>query len=836
MSGASLVVLGTGSLAHATCDALAAVSPEPVEVTVVGRDQAKAAAACYLAGTRAALHGTGMTFRPAARSRARGRPRRHPPRGCLRVRVPPVAVGADELRRPPGRTCSRAPGSASRCRCTPTSLPRRAGLVAAHSPGAWLVNACFPDAVNPVLAALGIPVLCGIGNVGTLAASAQAALGLPDQRRLRLLAHHTHLHAPHDPADEARAWLDGSPLPDVTGPARRPARHRPRPAQPGHRPHRRAGPHRAAHRRHHRHPRAGPERPARRLPGPARRRPRDAAAPGRHGPRPRPSRSTPGPAGPTACGSRTARSTSNPRSWPRCRPRRRRSTLRRLRRGRPAPRVPRPAGPARGAPHPATRPHRPQRRRRDPDDHGPGRRHRDDRGARVGRNLLLDYLELMPRSIAACVADPGAVTDDPAAFSPGFALPEPATDVREFYAAATAGLALARRVRRPPAHPARPRRQPGHPHHEDVPVAAHRGPRGGVHPPHRRAGDDLLADLGEQGHRAARRGAAGHRRAASSSPSSCAWWSSRRGPAGTSCARAGCPPTPGCASSTRCCSTPAPSRRPSSGSAASSSTGTPPSCRRRHGTNLWFSLALPNYLVADTARAYFEQDADPTDAAGRPRLHAHAVSSAFGLLGYHRGRTVLERDGRASAASRPATLLVQHLATSDMVLSLRHGGFDRDALPGYRRDAATGLFRQDADEPDPHFPATLHDPDEVLDPTFYTRRPADLAGDERHHRPVRRRRDRGVAARVPRAVPRDPGPARRPRTRAARGLPDAARVVAGDGDDRRVQRDRPRARRAGRGRRGARLRLVLQRRLRAARPATTPAVESVADVAAAVLG
>jgi hypothetical protein len=32
MSGAPIVVLGAGSLAHATCDALATVSPEPINV------------------------------------------------------------------------------------------------------------------------------------------------------------------------------------------------------------------------------------------------------------------------------------------------------------------------------------------------------------------------------------------------------------------------------------------------------------------------------------------------------------------------------------------------------------------------------------------------------------------------------------------------------------------------------------------------------------------------------------------------------------------------------------------------------------------------------------
>lgn len=138
----------------------------------------------------------------------------------------------------------------------------------------------------------------------------------------------------------------------------------------------------------------------------------------------------------------------------------------------------------------------------------------------------------------------------------------------------------------------------------------------------------------------------------------------------------------------------------------------------KHGTALWFSLALPNYLVADAARAAFELDAAPA-AAAAPRWHAHAVSSAFGLLGYNLGRDLLEESGRADGSPRPGFLLVQHLGTPDMVLSLRHGTFSRDRLPAYRRDAA-GVWRQDADQ---HFPAVTDDPDEVLDPTFYTHRP-----------------------------------------------------------------------------------------------------------------
>ncbi|MFE7127761.1 DUF6002 family protein [Streptomyces sp. NPDC057617] len=141
---------------------------------------------------------------------------------------------------------------------------------------------------------------------------------------------------------------------------------------------------------------------------------------------------------------------------------------------------------------------------------------------------------------------------------------------------------------------------------------------------------------------------------------------------------------------------------------------------RETGGRLWFSLELENYLVADAARAFFEHRSDPCDGGPR-RLHAHAVSSAFGLLGYHAGRTVLEESGESAPHSRPASFLVQHLHTPDMVLNWKFGSFDRANLPRYTEDPATGLRVQ---HDDPVFPHAVHRLDEVLDPTFYTHRPA----------------------------------------------------------------------------------------------------------------
>jgi hypothetical protein len=87
--------------------------------------------------------------------------------------------------------------------------------VAAARPGAWYLNACFPDAVNPVLSSLGVPVLAGIGNIATIADSVMAALDIHTADRLHVLAHHAHLSAPAAPEREARVWWQGRERTDV---------------------------------------------------------------------------------------------------------------------------------------------------------------------------------------------------------------------------------------------------------------------------------------------------------------------------------------------------------------------------------------------------------------------------------------------------------------------------------------------------------------------------------------------------------------------------------------------------------------------------------------------
>jgi len=322
------------------------------------------------------------------------------------------------------------------------------------------------------------------------------------------------------------------------------------------------------------------------------------------------------------------------------------------------------------------------------------------------RNLILDYYDRLPAVIARCVDDPAPVKD-PAAFSPGFLLPEVDSAVREFFGAAQAAwtpladldggrLTMLDLTRNPGTHTTKTLasllivaraveyiRRTGEPIVIFSPTSANKGTalRDAVFRAYAcglATPDQLrIAIVVPAGCRAKLRGG---------SPTD-------RNPVFV---YAGEQPEYVKALGRQF---------------ADAYTG-------KMAANLWFSLELRNYLIADAARAFFEHDADPTPGAPR-RTHAHAVSSAFGLLGYNVGRDLLEESGAAHADDRPGFLLVQHLGTPDMVLSLLHGDFDRSRMPAYRRDG--WLWAQDAD---PHFPAVTADPQEVLDPTFYTHRPA----------------------------------------------------------------------------------------------------------------
>jgi hypothetical protein len=214
----SVVLLGSGALARSVCYSLA-VSTTPMTVTVAARNGARAAEIAYVGNVRAALSGSPVRCRAVPSQLA-------DPLELSRVlaaTMPAIVLLTASLHSP----CERLTNPSSWTKLLDRTgfgvtaplhalLAITAAEVVAQTGHARLLVASFPDAVNPILAALGLPVFAGVGNAALLTASLRAALDVHPRTRVRMLAHHVHLDPPDSPANEARAWIGGTQVPDVT--------------------------------------------------------------------------------------------------------------------------------------------------------------------------------------------------------------------------------------------------------------------------------------------------------------------------------------------------------------------------------------------------------------------------------------------------------------------------------------------------------------------------------------------------------------------------------------------------------------------------------------------
>jgi hypothetical protein len=84
-----------------------------------------------------------------------------------------------------------------------------------------LINGCFPDVANGILAGMGLPVLCGIGNIAILAHAFAGCLAEAEPRPdLKMLCHYQNIAAWRRPGAERggtapRVWLDSREVDDV---------------------------------------------------------------------------------------------------------------------------------------------------------------------------------------------------------------------------------------------------------------------------------------------------------------------------------------------------------------------------------------------------------------------------------------------------------------------------------------------------------------------------------------------------------------------------------------------------------------------------------------------
>jgi hypothetical protein len=110
----------------------------------------------------------------------------------------------------------------------------------------------------------------------------------------------------------------------------------------------------------------------------------------------------------------------------------------------------------------------------------------------------------------------------------------------------------------------------------------------------------------------------------------------------------------------------------------------------RTSARVWYSLDIANYKVADACRAFYEHEFG--DFGSGRRLHAHAVSSAYGLLGYQHGINTMAALGITHP--QPGFLLVQHLATSDMVRHYLRSTTGTEPRPDWKRGEVEDVYEQ----------------------------------------------------------------------------------------------------------------------------------------------
>jgi hypothetical protein len=220
---ADILIFGTGNFAGRIALDLAATASEPVTVAIAGRNverldwlrtAANARAALFNRPARLISHQVDLSVPDAATE-------------TIAAVEPKVVVQAASLQAGAvisnqGNAWTRlvAEGglSATAVLQAPLSIAV-ARAVKAAARQAHFINCCFADVVNPLIAALDLPISCGVGNVAILA-NAFAGTLTPGSGRLKVLAHYQNLAPWRRPADtrtgrSARVWIDDQEVADV---------------------------------------------------------------------------------------------------------------------------------------------------------------------------------------------------------------------------------------------------------------------------------------------------------------------------------------------------------------------------------------------------------------------------------------------------------------------------------------------------------------------------------------------------------------------------------------------------------------------------------------------
>lgn len=219
-----IMIVGTGAFAARILFDLVATADVATRVAVAGRNEQRLA---WLGtAARARVH---MYRRPVTIETCVAQPSEHDEICSLLSRMKPaVVLQAASLQAGSVIAAQRnawsklvAAGGLSASAVIQSMLSARVARACAETvPGARFINACFPDVVNTIIAALGLKVTCGIGNIQILAHCFGGTLAPSDTRDLKLLSHYQNLGAWRlQPSERsganARVWLDDKEIGDV---------------------------------------------------------------------------------------------------------------------------------------------------------------------------------------------------------------------------------------------------------------------------------------------------------------------------------------------------------------------------------------------------------------------------------------------------------------------------------------------------------------------------------------------------------------------------------------------------------------------------------------------
>jgi hypothetical protein len=219
-----ILIFGTGSFAQRIACDLAATATQPTRVAIAGRNALRLAWIATAARARADMfarpvgidtHAIDLAIDGlAAELLARRRPA---------VIVQAASFQTASVISGGGNAWTRlvAEGGLSATAVFQAVLTSRIARAAAQvSPESQLINCCFPDVANGIVAAMGLPVTCGIGNIAILSHAFAGMLDGKPRPKLQLLCHYQNIAAWRRPPGQrtgpaARVWLDGAEVQDI---------------------------------------------------------------------------------------------------------------------------------------------------------------------------------------------------------------------------------------------------------------------------------------------------------------------------------------------------------------------------------------------------------------------------------------------------------------------------------------------------------------------------------------------------------------------------------------------------------------------------------------------